>query len=164
LSQPEPEAVRPADGARTYPRHGWRRRQFLVDAQYQLRSGVLAGTVAIILLVLLNTALVLQQGESSPGSEGTGLGRPSISIQDRSSLVIMLIGSAVFFGGVVLVSVLESHRTAGAAFAIRRAVDAMRGGETQIRVRLRRGDHLQELARSINLLAETLDAERLRRD
>jgi len=62
-----------------------------------------------------------------------------------------------------LVGVLESHRTAGAAYAIRRAVDAIRDGRLDTRVRLRRGDHLQDLAKSINLLAETIEEERLRR-
>jgi hypothetical protein len=32
-----------------------------------------------------------------------------------------------------------------------------------VRVRLRRGDHLQELAASVNQLAESLDAERASR-
>ena len=72
-------------------------------------------------------------------------------------------GSAVFLGGVVVVGLLESLRTAGAAFAIRRVVDGIRDGQSQVRVQLRRGDHLQDLARSINQLAETIDMERLRR-
>jgi HAMP domain-containing protein len=76
------------------------------------------------------------------------------------SWVFLLAGSAIFLGGVVLVGLLESHRTAGAAFAIRRAVDAIREGTPDVRIRLRRSDHLQELAASINKLAESIDAER----
>jgi signal transduction histidine kinase len=83
--------------------------------------------------------------------------------KDPASFALLVLGSAAFLGGVVLIGMLESHRTAGAAFAIRRAVDSIREGRPQIRVRLRRGDHLQDLARSINQLAETIDSERTRR-
>ena len=89
---------------------------------------------------------------------------PSLAVQDTTSWALLFVGSAVFLGGVILVGVLESHRTAGAAYAIRRAVDAIRDGRPDIRVRLRRGDHLQELATSVNQLAETIDAERSPRD
>jgi len=136
-----------------------------VDARYQLRAGVLVGSVAIVLLVLLNASLVFQhRAPVRPVAIPTTAARPPIAGQDGSSVAILIIGSLVFFGGVVLVGVLESHRTAGAAFAIRRAVDAIRDGQPQIRVRLRRGDHLQDVARSINQLAETIDAERTQRD
>jgi len=143
---------------------GWRRRQFVVDARYQLRAGVLVGLVAIVLLVLLNASLILPHREpSATASMAATALRPPLETSDRSSFALLLLGSAVFLGGVVVVGLLESHRTAGAAFAIRRAVDGLRDGQPQVRVRLRRGDHLQDLARSINQLAETIDLERLRR-
>ena len=141
---------------------GWRRRQFVVDARYQLRAGVLVGTVAIVLLVLLNASLILQD-RATAATVATEV-RPLLAGQDRASWALLLLGSAVFLGGVILVGVMESHRTAGAAYAIRRAVDAIRDGRSEIRVRLRRGDHLQDLAKSINQLAEAIDAERLRRE
>lgn len=148
----------PAKGGGPY---GWRRRQWVVDARYQLRSGVLVGSVAIVLLCLLNASLFLKH--RAPSATASTVVRPLFAGQDRSSFVLLLVGSAVFLGGVVLVGLLESHRTAGASFAIRRAVDAIRDGKSQTRIRLRRGDQLQDLARSINRLAETIDAERLRR-
>jgi hypothetical protein len=134
----------------------------VVDARYQLRAGVLVGIVAIALLVLLNASLILPQRTPS-GSMAAASPQPPFQASDRSSFALLLLGSAVFLGGVVVVGLLESHRTAGAAFAIRRAVDGLRDGQTEVRVRLRRGDHLQDLARSINQLAETIDMERLRR-
>ena len=141
---------------------GWRRRQFVVDARYQLRAGVLVGTVAVVLLVLLNASLILQD-RTTTATAAIAV-RPLLAGQDRASWALLLLGSAVFLGGVILIGVMESHRTAGAAYAIRRAVDAIRDGRSEIRVRLRRGDHLQDLAKSVNQLAETIDAERLRRE
>jgi signal transduction histidine kinase len=133
-----------------------------VDARYQLRAGVLVGTVAVVLLVLLNASLILQ--DRATAATAATVVRPLLAGQDRASWALLLLGSAVFLGGVILVGVMESHRTAGAAYAIRRAVDAIRDGRSETRVRLRRGDHLQELAKSINQLAETIDAERSRRE
>jgi len=162
----EPGAEEPAGAGRTRGGgpFGGRRRQFVVDARYQLRAGVLVGIVAITLLVLLNASLILpQRSPSASASIAATSPRPPFQSPDRSSYALLLMGSAVFLGGVVVVGLMESHRTAGAAFAIRRAVDGLRDGRTQVRVRLRRGDHLQDLARSINQLAETIDRERLRR-
>ena len=141
----------------------WRRRRFVVDARYQLRAGVLVGTVAIALLVLLNASLIPQARRAAGPAMAASTLHPLAGGQDRASWLLVLLGSAVFLGGVVLIGVLESHRTAGAAYAIRRAVDAIREGRSDIRVRLRRGDHLQDLANSVNQLAETIDAERLQR-
>ena len=110
----------------------------MVDPRYQLRAGMIVGLVAFVLLLLVNLSLMTE-------------GAPWI---------LLLGGSAVLLGGIVLVGIVEAHRTAGAAFAIRRTVDALTTGTLGARVRLRRGDHLQELAEAINRLAEALDAER----
>jgi hypothetical protein len=115
-----------------------RRRKVLVDPRYQLRAGMMVGLVAFLLLLLVNLSLLTE-------------GAPWI---------VLLGGSVVLLGGIVLVGVVEAHRTAGAAFAIRRAVDTLATGARGARVRLRRGDHLQELAAAVNRLAEALDAER----
>ena len=139
----------------------WRRRQLVVDARYQWRAGVLVGLVALVLLVLLNVALIVPH-RAAPGGAASAT-RPLSAGQDGISWVLVLTGSAVLLAGVTLIGVLESHRTAGAAYAMGRAVDAIRDGRSEIRIRLRRGDHLQELARSINRLAETIDAERAQR-
>lgn len=134
----------------------FRRRRIVVDARYQLRAGVLVGVVAVVLLVLLNVALLTHRPETA----SKGSAHAAESRQDAVSWTLLLLGSGVFLGGVVLVGVLESHRTAGAAYAIRRSVDELRDGRPGVRVRLRRGDHLQDLAAAVNRLAESIDAER----
>ena len=135
-------------------RGGTRRRQLVVDSRYQLRGGLFVGLVALVLLILLNASMVLPQSASN------GLQDQSGNHNAAAAWSLVLLGSAVLVGGVALIGVLESHRTAGAAYAIRRAVDAIAEGRRDVRVRLRRGDHLQQLASAINRLAETIDAER----
>ena len=141
-TQSRPAAT--AEPTRTYS--SWRRRRYVVDARSQLRAGILVGFLTLALLVLLNVSIFT-------GHEA-----------DRSSWVLLLTGSVVFFTGIVAIGVLETHRTAGAAFAIRRTIDALRDGQRGARVRLRRSDHLQELGEAVNALAEAIDRERGPRD
>ncbi len=139
----------------------WRRRRYVLDAAYQARSGILVGSTALALLVLLNFSVASHDGAAV--SVAGSFVRPTLGSDGRASLVVLVSVSMAFLVGVFLVGLIESHRTAGAAFAIRRAVDAIRDGRTDIRIRLRRHDHLQDLARSINELAEAIDRERGRR-
>jgi len=111
--------------------------------------GILVGAVAAALLVLLNASILME--------------RRSASASTDASWTLILLGSAVFLGGAILVGVVASHRTAGAAFAIRRSVDELSAGKIGVRVRLRRGDELQDLASAVNRLAEELDRERASR-
>lgn len=134
-----------------------RRRRIVIDARYQLRSGLFAGAVTLVLLALLNASLVLERRAAAPGGPGAG---PAPLPMDRGAWILALVGSALFLAGVVLVGVLESHRTAGAAYAIRRVLDALREGRRGERVRLRRNDHLKELGDAVNRLAESIDDER----
>lgn len=147
---------------RTTSRRPDRRRRIVVDSRYQVRAGLLVGSVALVLLALLNTSLVTQSRAGAAASAATAWTRePGTEV--GLSWMLLFAGSAVFFGGVVLIGVMESHRTAGAAFAIRRSIEAIRDGRVGERVRLRKNDHLQDLAQAVNRLAEAIDAERAAR-
>ena len=153
----EPQETTPTT-RRAHP--SWRRRQFVVDARYQLRAGIMVGVVAIALLILLNVSLMGQGRLPSPLPGAPARTPLTTGHPDRTSWALILLGSGVFVAGVIAIGVLESHKTAGAAYAIRRSIDQIREGRTGVRVRLRRGDHLQDLAKALNQLAESLDAQR----
>ena len=141
----------------------FRRRRYLVDPRYQMRSGLLVGTVAFTLLVLLNFSLYL--ATRAPASVLATLGPSAggvLPAQDRAQVLLAVFGSVVFLVGVVLVGVLESHRTAGAAYRIGRGLERLRRGESSVEVRLRRDDHLQELAQAVNGLAATMREREIR--
>jgi hypothetical protein len=155
----------PQPAAATVPgqHRGWRRRQYVVDARYQLRAGVLVGVVAVALLVLLNLSLLSQRRPEGVAAEPVSRAVRSQAGPNGTAWALVLVGSGVFLAGVIAIGILESHRTAGAAYAIRRSIEQLREGQAGVRVRLRRGDHLQELATALNQLAESLDAERASR-
>jgi methyl-accepting chemotaxis protein len=126
----------------------------VVDGGYQYRAAFLAVAVALLLLIILNLSLVFSARESSHRAKTIAPElRDLIEAQDRIQIGLVATGSLVFLVGVFLVSILETHRTAGAAFKIGRSLDRLREGRLDTRLRLRRGDNLQELAASVNAMA-----------
>ena len=77
--------------------------------------------------------------------------------------MFQLAGAIVFLIMVVVVTLLETHKTAGAAFNLSRQMQRVRSGEYGTRVALRRGDNLQSLGRAFNDMCIALD-ERLCQD
>ena len=134
-----------------------RRRRFVVDGGYQYRAAFLAVAVALLLLIILNLSLVFSAREGSRNVKAIAPElREMIEAQDRVQIGLVATGSLVFLVGVFLVSILETHRTAGAAFKIGRSLDRLREGRLDTRLRLRRGDNLQELAASVNAMAGSM--------
>lgn len=140
-----------------------RRRRYLVDRRYQLRVGLLTGGIALVLLILLNLSLFFSARQSADSAlSASPEVRRLVQSQDRVQLLLTLLGSGVFLVGVMLVSVLETHKTAGAAYQIEGVVARLREGRLGNRVRLRRGDNLQGVAQAVNSLAEALHERELR--
>jgi methyl-accepting chemotaxis protein len=127
------------------------RRNFLINRRYQLRVTVLViGTVAA-LLVLLNWALYLASAKSTlelvsvaPGIE------ERVRSQDRAQMLRLVVGSLVFLSAVFVMTVLETHKTAGAAFNIARHIRLVGEGDYARSLKLRRGDNLGELEAAYN--------------
>jgi methyl-accepting chemotaxis protein len=134
-----------------------RRREFLVSRATQLRLGLSAAGLAILLLVPLNLVLdaATRAGTEALLVDAPGLARP-LEERDRWQARLVLGGSVIFVLGVFVLGVLESHRTAGAARSLARSADALADGRLDTRVRLRRGDALVGLADRFNEMAATL--------
>ena len=67
----------------------------------------------------------------------------------------------IFLCGVAAVAVLETHRTAGAAYNLARHMAAIQAGHYSIRLSLRKGDNLQTLEESFNDMSRALQARAL---
>jgi methyl-accepting chemotaxis protein len=137
-------------------RNVFRRRRFVVDGGYQYRAAFLAVAVALLLLIILNLSLVFTTREGVATAPVAPELRAIMAAQDRVQIGLVATGSLVFLVGVFLVSILETHRTAGAAFKISRSLDRVREGRLDTRLRLRRGDNLQEVAASVNAMTGAL--------
>lgn len=134
-----------------------RRRSFLVNRRYQLRVAALVAAVALVLLVFLNLTIY------SHGTESTARALRAepqleayVKAQDRVMISLVVLGSLVFLVGVFLVSVLETHKTAGACINLTARMDDIRRGRYGTALRLRHDDNLRELEPAFNAMSQAL--------
>jgi hypothetical protein len=170
--EPESAAPEPSTPVPTTARWEWvralevlgQRRRFIIDRRSQLRAAALTTAAALVLLVLLNLSLHGARARSAAVvlHDAPELA-PLIRSQNRTELGLVAIASVVFLLGVVTVTVLETHKTAGAAFNVARHLRAIREGRYRARLKLRRGDNLMELESAFNDMARGLE-ERVRQD
>jgi len=133
------------------------RRQYVVNREKQLRSAFLVVVVVVLLLVPLNYSLhtVRQQETATIVASNPEL-RPLMESRDNIELIVSLIASLVVMGGVFVLTIIETHRTAGAAFAIKRRLELLRQGRFDAKLHLRGGDNLRELEAPFNAMTEAL--------
>lgn len=133
------------------------RRQYVVNREKQLRSAFLVVVVVLLLLVPLNYSLhsVRQQETATITASNPEL-RPLMESRDRIELVVGLLASLVIMAGVFMLTIIETHRTSGAAFAIRRRIDLVREGRLDAQLHLRGSDNLRELEAPFNAMVEAL--------
>jgi hypothetical protein len=134
------------------------RRQFLVDPRTQLRAAALTAIVALVLLVLLNLSLHASRSRSAAAvlSDAPELEQLILS-QNRYELGLVALASLLFLLGVVTVVVLETHKTAGAAFNVARHLRRAADGQYRVRLRLRRGDNLVTVEAAFNDMMQRLE-------
>jgi signal transduction histidine kinase len=133
------------------------RRKFLIDRSRQLRAAVLVVGLVLVLLIVVNVifhALRTHETDtivaSAPALEGV------MAEYDRNELMLVILASVVVLVGVFVVTIIETHRTAGAAFAIARQMTRVADGNWDARVGLRRGDNLRNLEEAFNDMAQSL--------
>jgi methyl-accepting chemotaxis protein len=134
-----------------------RRRTIVVDARYQLR---VAGTAAGLMLVgalLFAGAIHL---ETVRLYEIVSHHDPDIAraLQGQGSIDVLLMATigVILTLGALLLALVETHRVAGPAHSLRRALTRIQAGDYTTPAQLRRGDRLDTLATSVNELRETL--------
>ncbi|MFQ5767773.1 MAG: hypothetical protein ACE5ID_07305 [Acidobacteriota bacterium] len=134
-----------------------RRRNFLINSPYQHRLSIIT-----TLLALLPPAIFFGIYEliTAEGSRLIVEANPSLAPlvrgQDRTESLLIL-AAVLFYGlGVYLVSLLESHKTAGFVYRIDVRLKELAQGHYGGAVRPRRDDSFTHLADSINELSATL--------
>jgi hypothetical protein len=147
---------RPANG------HLWRwliprRRRYIVNWKYQLRASIFIVSLALIMLFLVNLNVYLTNKASTESILVVNPElRSSLEARDRRQGLDLALGSVVMMLGVFALGIFQSHKTAGAAFSLRRTLIQLRDGRYDTAPRLRRDDNLQELLAPIDDLARAL--------
>ena len=133
------------------------RRRFLVNKPRQLRTAILIVMLALILLVLVNVIFhALRTTETNTIVASAPSLKEVMQDYDRNEMLLVILASVVVLAGVFVVTIIETHRTAGAAFNIARQLGRIADGNLDVAVRLRKGDNLQEIQEPFNAMVATL--------
>lgn len=136
------------------------RKRFLVHRPTQLRAALIVSAVALLLVSLLNFGLHAARTQATAAISRDAPELVSmLEAQNRFELILGIAASLVFLAGIFVVTILETHKTAGAAFHIGREMERVRDGLYGIRVQLRRGDNLRDVETVFNDMSQVL-AER----
>jgi methyl-accepting chemotaxis protein len=109
----------------------------------------------LVLLVNLGFALLRTSQTSFLAAVAPQL-TPVIERQDMIFSLTMIIMSIVLVVGVSLKTIVETHRTAGAVFAVRQRIERVKEGDLQVTLKLRRRDNLQNLETPFNEMVTSL--------
>ncbi len=136
-------------------------RNFLVDASIQLRlagqMAVVATAVGLGVGVLLWNAWVATEHLLAAGGTAADDGAwMALTGGDRGRVLLLGTGLAVALVGLLVVSVVWSHRVAGPAVALADTCRRVGGGDLSTPRPLRRGDMLAELGEEVSLMVEAL--------
>jgi hypothetical protein len=132
-----------------------RRSRFVVNAALQRRI-VMSFTLpmVIVLVVALGVQFFLGAQLKSRLVE-QGLEVSGLLTQVVASIAFFVIASAYL----VITSLRNSHRVAGASYRIQETLKTFRGGDRKIRANLRKDDYLMALADDVNAFLDWLEGE-----
>ena len=132
----------------------FKRKQYLVDRGYQLRF--VTRLFSIILSIafascLFSSVLVWRNMYLPEPRSYTSLVVALVAIATTLLIELLLAIPLVWFLGI-----RQSHRIIGPINRIKRTLEAIGAGDFSQRITVREGDALEDLAKSINKMAETL--------
>lgn len=137
------------------PHTVFKRRQYLVDREYQLQfiTRVLFLLLAIAGATCLTASALLWQNMYSAHQDVSPTLMTTALIAISLTLLVELVIAVpvVFYFGV-----RHTHRVVGPMNRIKQTLEAIGNGDFSQRITLRPGDVLQDLAKAINAMAERL--------
>jgi len=129
----------------------------VIDRRRQYRSAALTSGLSLILLIIVNVAFsFLRNTQSIVLAAASPQLRPVLEAQDARIGTMLIVVSIFFVAGVFAITIAETHRTAGAVFALQKALDRVRVGDFQTMLRLRPRDTLLDLRFPFNDMLNSL--------
>ena len=136
------------------PQWPYKRKQYLVDRGYQLRFVTRVFVVVLLIAVvssLISTALLWMNMYQPDLETYTPLIASLVAVATTLLFELLLAIPIVFFLGI-----RQSHRIVGPMNRLKRTLETIGSGDFSQRITLRQGDALEDLAKSINQMAESL--------
>lgn len=133
------------------------RRRYLIDPRRQLRAAFMTTSLALALVVLVNVGFALLRSSQSSFLVAVAPNlSPLLERQNTAFFLLMIALSLALVVAVLLKTIVETHRTAGAVFAVGQRLDRVRRGDYQVALKLRRNDNLQDLEPLFNAMVAAL--------
>ena len=132
----------------------YKRRQYLVDASYQLRfvTRLFVAVLGVASASALVSSVLLWKNLSIPEQGPNTLLVTSLIAVATTLLIELLLAIPIIF----FLGIRQSHRIVGPIQRLKRTLEAIGSGDLSQRITLRQGDVLEDLAKSINQMAESL--------
>jgi methyl-accepting chemotaxis protein len=134
-----------------------RRHGFLVNPRRQLRAAFMTTVPILLLLILVNVLFYIVRAKEmetvlaiAPSLEET------IHGVEASETMVGIVASVIVLVGVFVVTILETHRTSGAALKIRSRLLRVADGRYDTGLELRTGDNLRELEEPFDRMTAAL--------
>lgn len=138
------------------------RRRYLIDPKRQLRTTLLTTSLVAILLLAVNLGFALLRGAQT-SLLAAAAPRLTTVLEEQNSLysLVMIVISAAIVAAVGIMTIIQTHRTAGAVFAVRQRLERVRQGDLHVTLKLRRQDNLQDLETPFNEMVSALRSRAL---
>lgn len=135
----------------------YKRRQYLVDRDYQLRfvTRIFMAVLAIAVLSSLIASAVVWTNVHRPELEPNALLNACL----LTVAIILLIELILSIPIIAVLSIRQSHRIVGPINRIKTTLEAIGRGDFTQRIAVRHGDALEDLAASINQMAQRLQQQ-----
>ena len=139
-------------------RRSFRRLSYLVDNRMQLTMAFYMLAVLVGVAGLYLAALFLLPGQGTIEQLNA---QETREVMLRANLIYFVLAACILFTVIILVS----HRVAGPAFVVERALKGINTGNLDQRLSLRKRDYLKTMAAEVNTLAQSLrDQQELLQD
>jgi len=134
----------------------YQRKQVLVDRRYQLRfvTRVFLSVMGVAVASCLVASAIVWRVLYLPSKAATAVAVISLVAISAVLLIELLLAIPLIF----ILGIRQTHRLVGPMGRITQALDVIGRGDFSQRIVLRKGDALEDLANTINRMAEQLEA------
>lgn len=133
------------------------RRRYLIDPKRQLRATLMTTSLVVVLVIMVNVGFgFLRSNQASFLSAAAPQLSPLLEEQETVLKLAMIVFSVMLVAAVSLKTIVETHRTAGAVFAVRQRIERVTAGDYDISLRLRENDNLENLVDPFNAMVAAL--------
>ncbi len=151
MNEPAPSSPFPTSRARVI------RRRYLIDPGRQLRAAIMTTSLVVVLVIMVNLGFgILRSNQSSFLSAVAPQLSPLLEEQETVYTLAMILFSFVLVAAVSIRTIVETHRTAGAVFAVRQRIERVTDGDYHVNLRLRENDNLENLVAPFNTMVAAL--------